>query len=73
MTSAFSTQVIEGQLKKVETINYSNGAIAQRVYEQPQDAIPMEVHWVKGPAAIDIYACIEHREVELYKTYYKIR
>ena len=72
MTTTFSTSVIDGQLKRVETVNYSNGSIAKRIYDQPQDSVPFEVTWVKGPAVIDIYACIEHREVELYKTYYNL-
>lgn len=65
-------QAINGQLKRVETVNYSNGSIAKRIYNQPQDVIPFEVTWVKGPAVIDLYACIEHREVELYKTCYNL-
>lgn len=72
MTSTFGTQVIDGQLKKVETVEYSSGAVAKRIYEQPQDTVPFTINWVKGPAPIDIYACIEHREVELYKTYFHL-
>lgn len=47
MQSTFSNQVINGQLRQVQTLQYSNGITSRRIFEKPGDSIPMEVIWVK--------------------------
>jgi hypothetical protein len=47
MVSTFSNQVINGRLRQVQTLQYSNGITSRRVFENPGDSIPMSVIWVK--------------------------
>lgn len=72
MQSSFSNQVINGQLRQVQILNYSNGITSRRVFENPGDAIPMEVTWVKtSEVRVKKEDVIEHREVQLYNHYFK--
>jgi hypothetical protein len=72
MVSTFSNQLIEGQLRQVQQIRYSNGIVSKRIFENPGDTVPMDVVWVtpdvKPVKAADV---IEHREVQLYNRYFK--
>jgi hypothetical protein len=47
MVSTFSNQLIEGQLRQVQMITYSNGIVSKRIFENPGDTLPMDVIWVK--------------------------
>lgn len=47
MVSTFSNQIIEGHLRQVQNITYSNGIVSKRIFENPGDKIPMDVVWVK--------------------------
>lgn len=74
MVSVFSTEMHEGALKKVQTITYKNGQVSKRIFDKPQDSVPMEVIWLDKPAAVINKAdVIEHREVELYRHHYGIQ
>lgn len=67
-----STGMHQGALKKIETVTYSNGISTKRIFDQPQDTVPMEVEWVRPDQPLDLYSVIEHREVELYKRYFPV-
>ena len=71
MQSSFTTQVIDGALKIVQTLNYSNGITSRRIFNSPEDRIPETVIWIKTATTVKPESVIEHREVELYNTYFK--
>lgn len=47
MLKETSYPVIDGQVKKVEVITYSNGLKSRRLYERATDVVPFEVKWLK--------------------------
>jgi hypothetical protein len=61
MLSSFTLECIDGALKKVQTITYSNGKTVRRIF-QPEQIIPEEVRPVEQP--------IMHREEELYRYHF---
>lgn len=75
MNASNSIQVIDGQLRRVEHIIYSDGSQVKRAWNNPSErhAEPFKIIWVSHPKPITKSDVIEHRECELYNHYFPVQ
>jgi trans-2-enoyl-CoA reductase len=70
MTTHNSIQTIDGQLRRVEHVIYSNGSQVKRMYNSFDSKVPFEIIWASNPKPVKQEDVIEHREVTLMNHYF---
>lgn len=72
MITSFALEAVNGTLKKVQHIAYSNGQRVKRIFAT-NGVIPEEVHIMADKQGTPVSAEeIEHREVQLYRHFFGV-